>query len=139
MALRRFVPDVGELSAESRELVSNVRAQMDQWIDEKVDGLRTEIFAEVDRAGEELEARVVEIGGELREAREEMEGLIRAVDTLSADIQARDGETLEEAVEKTRLLMASVRAELSAREKRWKTLGETVVKAAAKAARSRLG
>ena len=139
MAIERYAPDVGELPPEAREVVTEVRARMDRWIDEKVDGLRNDLIAEVNKASQDLGEHVHEVGEELRLAREGMESVLGQIEVLSLELESGDGETLENAIEKTRSVVAAVKAELEARERRWRGLGESLANAAIKAVSTAAG
>lgn len=140
MARNPRMPDLGiGLSPEMKDVFDGVQREMDAWIDEKVEGLREEVGQALTQAERDMNARIGEVEEDLARAREEMDALLTSVNELAADFEAGDGETLQEAVAKTKDLVGKVRAEIEAHERRWKKLGKTGTRAAIKAVGSAFG
>jgi len=136
-SVKRTRPDEAiELSLEARELMADVRSEMDRWIDEKVNVLQQEMGEEIKSVTENLNVKIDEVADKFKAAREKMDNVLESIERLSANLDAGDGETITSAIQKTQGLIVAVRAELEAREAKWKGIGKDIVNTGLKAASS---
>ena len=64
---KHYIPEEAiELSPEAKNLVTDVRSQMEAWIDENVDRLTREMGEEISRVANDLNAQVEEVRGSSR-------------------------------------------------------------------------
>ncbi len=135
MARDRFIDEEAfELTEQQKALATNVRGQMNDWIDESVNRLTRNMSEVITETGEKLSEQVTQVAEEFEAAGKKMDELLKTIDALASDLEAGDGATIADAVTKTRDQVMAVRAELMKREDRWQNLGKGIVNTGLKAA-----
>lgn len=140
MAVNRFLADEElDIPEETKQVLDGARARMDRWIDDSVDKLVKDMGEVISQAAGELRAEVDKVAEELADSRQRIEALAAKLGQADLQTGAGDGITLDEALRETRQQVELVRAELAAREQRWRGMGETIVNTGVSAAGRILG
>jgi len=122
-----YAEEALNLSPEDRAMFADVRGEMEQWIEKSVNRLQKEMGEEITKVADSLNAQVDEVAEEFKAARERMDKILDSIEALGENLAAGDGETITSAIKVTRNQIGALRAELEAREARWKGLGKGIV------------
>lgn len=127
------------LSPEARQIAEEVKTKMHAWIDENLDALEQETTGQVRVETQQLQAGLEELKREGDEWGRRVDTFLRDLEDLPRQVEAGDGQTLEEAIAKTRQLTQQVQAELKRREELLRRVGSTVTNVAITAATKTFG
>jgi len=105
------------VSAEARELVLEASARLEDWIDENVDRIESEMQAILEARRQELAAQASAVQTELAAGRERLAEVLDRLDALQADFEVGDGMTIDEAVRTTREVVRSLRSVIDERDR----------------------
>jgi len=126
--ITRTRPDEAiELSPEASALVADVRSEMERWIDHSVSRLQEEIGEEISQVTKDLSAHVDDVAEEFKAAREKVDKILDNIENLSNSLESGDGQTIAAAIKETMNTVVGVRAELKAREEKWKGFGKGII------------
>ena len=115
------------LNPEDRVVAESVKTSISEWIDERVTQLGEELKIQLDQATTELGEEIADMERELAQGAAEFAGLLQQFDKIAEDMEHGDGELFNDTLAKTRTAVTALQGQLQAREKRWKSLGASVV------------
>ena len=115
------------LSPVAKEVADQARVTMEKWIDDKIDEIRAGAQAQLAEAVASVTTEFENVQKEIAERRAQINVLLEGITKLQTDIDLGDGQSLVEAVANTQKQVEAVRNELDSYERRWKSVGASVV------------
>jgi hypothetical protein len=116
------------LPESAKQIANQVYPALDRWIDARIDDLKARAEQELASETENLKSEFATLQQDLSARREAIKGFLDGVRKLADDIDLGDGQTLAEAVANTQKTLEAVHGELEMYEKRWRGVGENLVK-----------